>query len=109
MTEAPPEVEIPVIDEALSQLENAIYEVDAVAAPLVVVVVSTPNSSEYTYEWWEDKSPDQSTWPADDLGVSDPSYTPPTGTAGDFYYYCVVEYLGQKKLTRVIKITVEEP
>jgi hypothetical protein len=109
MTEAPPEVEIPEIDLVLSQLENATYEVDAVAAPLVVEVVSTPNSSEYTYEWWQDTSEDQSTWPAVNLGVSEASYTPPTETAGDFYYYCVVKYLDQKTLTRVIKITVEEP
>jgi len=106
-TEEPPVVEIPEIDYDASQLEDETYEVDDLANPLVVVVVETDNSSEYTYEWWQDTSPDQSTWPADNLGIYDASFTPPTDAAGDFYYYCVVEYLGQKTLTRVIKITVE--
>jgi hypothetical protein len=102
-----PPAETPVIHDT-SELNDATYALNATAAPLKVVPAWTANSSTYTYEWWQDTSPDQSTWPATNTGVTTDTYTPPTTTAGTFYYYCVVKYPTEstQALTRVIKIIV---
>jgi len=105
-TGAPP-AETPDIHET-SELDDATYALNATATPLKVVPRWTDNSWSYTYEWWQDISTNQSTWPATNLNVSTATYTPPTNTEGIFYYYCVVKYptANTQKLTRVIKITV---
>jgi len=102
--EAPEE---PVIHDS-SQLSDATYTVGATVTPLKVVPAWTTNSSKYTFEWWQDTSENQSTWPATNTGITTDSFSPPTTTAGTFYYYCVVKYPagGTRTLTRVIKIIV---
>jgi hypothetical protein len=102
---APPP-ETPTIHDT-SELDDATYELNATTVkPLKVVPTWTDNSSTYTYEWWQDTSTDQSTWPATNLNVSTATFTPPVDEEGIFYYYCVVKYPdgGTQALTRVIKI-----
>ena len=100
------ESEKPVIDEAASQLDDAVYKVSNMAAALVVVPVSTPNSENYTYEWWEADSADAG-WTAVGVLESGDTFTPPTDAEGTFYYYCIVEYEGETTLSRIVTITVE--
>ena len=100
------QVETPVIDEAASQLDDAVYKVGNMAAALVVVPVSTPNSGNYTYEWWEADSADAG-WTAVGVLESGDTFTPLTDAEGTFYYYCIVEFEGVTTLSRIVTITVE--
>jgi hypothetical protein len=88
-----------------SELDDATYTVGATADDLVVLPRWTANSDNYDYSWWEAESA-TADWPATNLNNYTTTFTPPTDTAGTFYYYCIVEYGTEKTLTRIVTITV---
>jgi hypothetical protein len=106
--EEPPPAETPDIHED-SQLEDALYALGDTPAALVVVPRWTENSQYYEFSWWQAESANAD-WPAVAVQWGGSTFIPPADAAGEFYYYCKVDYAaaGTFKVTRIVTITVTE-
>jgi len=104
--------EKPEIHES-SKLEDATYSVGETAVPLKVVPVFTDNSKDYDYSWFKTitGSLSDSVWISDGIANDDGegvSFTPPTDTAGEMYYFVKIEFGSEVTYSDFVKITVTE-
>ena len=88
-----------------TQPQDAIYELNATAAPLTVEASGNPAP---TFQWYSNTE-NKNTTGTTISGATEANYTPATTTSGTVYYYCVVSNAKGRATSDVATVTVKPP
>lgn len=88
-----------------TQPQDAIYELNATAAPLTIEASGIPAP---TFQWYSNTENNNTTG-ATITGATEPNYTPATTTSGTVYYYCIATNTQGSVTSDVATVTVKPP
>ena len=88
-----------------TQPQDAIYELNATAAPLTIEASGMPAPN---FQWYSNTENNNTTGTMIS-GATEANYTPATTTSGTFYYYCTATNTQGSATSNVATVTVKPP